>query len=219
MARVKVEAGGKALAGIVILGVVLFLFFRIKGSASNQTPPAYHPPAMAAQQPISSQHAKSVQHEIPSPGNEMVHSKPAPVEKPPQSEGQSRNEPAFAGEPLPKSTLSKGPIKIFFDFNRTSINKNVYCIFDRIEEAVVRNNLKNLKIVVEGNADAIGPSWYNIPLSRRRAARVADSLSRRLGIPMSEIELIANGSTKPLASNKTPDGRAENRRTEVMLYH
>jgi flagellar motor protein MotB len=52
-----------------------------------------------------------------------------------------------------------------------------------------------------------------------RAARVADSLPKCLEIPLNGIEVVANGSTKPFASNRTLDGRAENRRTEVLLYH
>ncbi len=77
----------------------------------------------------------------------------------------------------------------------------------------------NHRIVVEGNADSIAPSWYSIHLLRMRAARVADLLSKCLEIPPDGIDVVADGSTKPFASNKTLDGRAENRRTEVLLYH
>ena len=110
------------------------------------------------------------------------------------------------------------PARVFFDFDRANINRNVYCIFDRIEEAV-RQGRPASRIIVEGNADSIGPSWYNIALSRIRAMRVADSLSRRLGIPLKQIELLANGSAKPAASNGTREGRAENRRTEIHIFY
>lgn len=110
-------------------------------------------------------------------------------------------------------------VRIFFDFNRASINKNVYCIFDKIGEVVSRLGRPSVRIVIEGNADSIGPSWYNFSLSKMRAARVADSLSKRLGIALNNIELVANGSTKPAVSNGTREGRAENRRTEIHIYH
>lgn len=122
-------------------------------------------------------------------------------------------------KPITPPESSVKAVRIFFDFNRASINKNVYCIFDRIDEVVSRLGQENFRIVIEGNADSIGPSWYNFNLSKMRAARVADSLSKRLGIAMSNIELVANGSTKPAASNGTREGRAENRRTEVHIYH
>ncbi len=146
-------------------------------------------------------------------------SQPA-VEK--QAERISDNKPAqkhTEEKSITPPESSPGAIKVFFDFNRAQINKNVYCIFDRIDEAVRHVGRQNLRIVVEGNADSIGSSWYNVSLSRMRAARVADSLSKRLGIPLNNIELVANGSTKPVASNETRDGRAENRRTEVYIYH
>lgn len=117
----------------------------------------------------------------------------------------------------PESNLKE--VRIFFDFNRAGINRNVYCIFDKIDEVVSRLGRQNLRIVIEGNADSVGPSWYNFSLSKMRAARVADSLSKRLGVALNNIELVANGSTKPAASNDTREGRAENRRTEVHIYH
>ncbi|MGC8594528.1 MAG: OmpA family protein [Candidatus Kryptoniota bacterium] len=115
-------------------------------------------------------------------------------------------------------TVSAAPLRIFFDFNRAGINKNVYCIFDRIEKTVKSKGLRRVEITVEGNADSTGPQWYNLILSRRRAERVADSLKMRLGIPSSSIKIVANGSSKPINSNLTRAGRADNRRVEVLIY-
>jgi len=112
---------------------------------------------------------------------------------------------------------SSQPIRIYFAFNRAAINKNVYCIFDRIGEVATATGAAHLSIVVEGNADSIGPRQYNIRLSRIRAERVADSLAKRLGIPRKSIEIVANGFSKPIASNATRAGRADNRRSEVYI--
>jgi outer membrane protein OmpA-like peptidoglycan-associated protein len=110
------------------------------------------------------------------------------------------------------------PVRIYFDFNRSEINKNVYCIFDKIEKAVKEKELNSVEIIVEGNADSTGPQWYNLILSKRRAERVADSLSRRLKLPRNKIKIVANGSSKPISSNLTRSGRADNRRVEVLVY-
>ena len=192
MARVRIEPGGKVLIAVVIFGALLFLFFKIKGTQSTliQTTP---PPVSVT---TSSQ-------------NVATQPPPSKVTSQKISEESQRPE---------ETKSARGPIRIFFDFNRASINKNVYCIFDRIEEAARRDGSRNVKVVVEGNADSIGPRWYNIYLSKMRAARVADSLSKRLGIPLKSIELVANGSIKPVASNTTREGRAENRRTEIYIY-
>lgn len=119
---------------------------------------------------------------------------------------------------LESKNVPSTPIRIFFEFNRAGINKNVYCIFDKIQEAVRARGEGKFEITVEGNADSIGPKWYNLILSKRRAERVADSLARRLGIPSSKIKIVANGSSKPANSNLTRAGRADNRRVEVLIY-
>ena len=155
---------------------------------------------------IASSHKNNVTVESPQPS---VVTKPSNV-----AENKVTQKPAEVTPPE-----SNKPIKIFFDFDRASINKNVYCIFDRIDETVQRIGRQHLRIVIEGNADSIGPSRYNFSLSKMRAVRVADSLSKRLRIPLNTIELVANGSTRPVSSNETREGRAENRRTEVHIYY
>ena len=231
MARVRIEPGGKVLGGIVILGALFFLFFEIKGGTGTHAPhknPA--PVTRAPQVPLTSTSQPQKSLSTASESQQKPVSSAREESAAPRSEGEQLNKrsPAY-GESQPSSqaapeipartTAANVPIKIFFDFNRFAINKNVYCIFDKIVEIVRQQGARNLKIVVEGNADSIGPSWYNVVLSKMRAAHVADSLSRRLRIPFNSIELVANGSSKPAATNETRDGRAENRRTEVLLYY
>ncbi|MCL4511132.1 MAG: OmpA family protein [Bacteroidetes bacterium] len=207
MARVRIEPGGKVLIAVVIFGALLFLFFMVKGTESTKTLTSPLPAPVA-----ESTRTKTSQPPLPAAANSQNVS-----EQTSEAEVPTQNIPK-ENQQLEKQRSIRSPIRIFFDFNRASINKNVYCIFDRIEKAVRQNGSKNLKIVVEGNADSIGPQWYNIYLSRMRAIHVADSLSKRLGVPMKNIKLVANGSSKPIASNSTRSGRAENRRTEIILY-
>jgi len=196
MARVKVEPGGRALVAILIVGALLLLFIRVRASINKSS--------ISVQPPHQSPARVQIQ-QTQTPENRIA---PKPKE-------EESTAPPEANLPVP----SGEPIRIFFDFNRSNINKNVYCIFDRISEKVRRIGGQNFRIMVEGNADSIGPSWYNVDLSRTRAVRVADSLSRRLGIPLRNIQLVANGSTKPATSNGTREGRAENRRTEVHIFY
>lgn len=200
MARVKIERGGKLAIAVVVLGALLFLFFEFKPRASKKSPPAV---------PVEETTARPQPSQAPPKQEESKPVSEGVAQKPREPESQQ----AMSGRIAPKS-----PVRIYFAFNKAGINKNVYCIFDRIESIVRRDGAQNLRIVVEGNADSIGPAWYNVELSRRRAARVVDSLSRRLGIQMSSITLVANGSSKPIASNSTPEGRADNRRTDIIIY-
>ena len=71
-------------------------------------------------------------------------------------------------------------------------------------------------VIVAGNTDSIGTDAYNMKLSRRRADAVRDYLIQH-GIPATRITVEANGESKPVASNDTADGRAQNRRVELNL--
>jgi OOP family OmpA-OmpF porin len=69
---------------------------------------------------------------------------------------------------------------------------------------------------VEGNTDNVGDPRWNQDLSERRARALVDYLVSR-GIEPGRISGKGNGSSKPVASNSTPEGRARNRRTDVLF--
>jgi NitT/TauT family transport system substrate-binding protein len=69
---------------------------------------------------------------------------------------------------------------------------------------------------VEGNTDSVGDFASNQALSEHRAAAIVSYLVSR-GIPASRLVARGNGSAAPVASNKTPEGRALNRRTDVLF--
>jgi chemotaxis protein MotB len=83
---------------------------------------------------------------------------------------------------------------------------------------------KNTKVVVRGYTDnvSIGPGLRregistNLDLSSRRADNVVDYLVRK-GVDQNLISAQGLGETNPVASNSTPDGRAQNRRIEIIL--
>lgn len=69
---------------------------------------------------------------------------------------------------------------------------------------------------VEGNTDSVGDHSMNQALSEQRAASIVSYLVSR-GIPATRLVARGNGSSAPVASNKTPDGRAQNRRTDLLF--
>lgn len=69
---------------------------------------------------------------------------------------------------------------------------------------------------VEGNTDSVGDYAMNQSLSEQRAAAIVSYLVSR-GIPASRLVARGNGSAAPVATNKTPEGRAQNRRTDVLF--
>lgn len=77
---------------------------------------------------------------------------------------------------------------------------------------------KDKKIRVDGHTDATGEENYNIWLSEKRAASVKKFLEDA-GITASRISTKGLGPNKPIADNKTADGRQKNRRVEVIILN
>jgi outer membrane protein OmpA-like peptidoglycan-associated protein/ABC-type nitrate/sulfonate/bicarbonate transport system substrate-binding protein len=69
---------------------------------------------------------------------------------------------------------------------------------------------------IEGNTDSIGDFATNQVLSEQRAAAIVSHLVSR-GIPPERLVARGNGPALPVATNKTPEGRAQNRRTDVLF--
>ncbi|THH35297.1 OmpA family protein [Aliishimia ponticola] len=71
-------------------------------------------------------------------------------------------------------------------------------------------------IQIIGHTDSDGDASYNQGLSERRANAVADVL-RNAGVPFSRIQTYGRGESQPKASNLTPEGKAQNRRVEIVI--
>jgi outer membrane protein OmpA-like peptidoglycan-associated protein len=71
-------------------------------------------------------------------------------------------------------------------------------------------------IVVEGHTDSVGASSMNQELSQNRARSVRDFLVSR-GLPADRVSAVGYGPERPVADNKSPEGRANNRRVEIVV--
>lgn len=71
-------------------------------------------------------------------------------------------------------------------------------------------------ITIEGHTDSVGSDAYNLNLSNKRANSTKQYLSGK-GIPKSKIKTVGRGEKDPIATNKTPSGRAKNRRAEFII--
>ncbi len=91
--------------------------------------------------------------------------------------------------------------------------------------ASLRKNLDSLrrvdiqKLIVEGHTDSIGRDDYNQRLSRLRAETVKRILSGELGLDEKNIQAIGYGESRPIADNKTAQGRQKNRRVALKVFY
>jgi outer membrane protein OmpA-like peptidoglycan-associated protein len=73
-----------------------------------------------------------------------------------------------------------------------------------------------LKLHVVGHTDSVGDLKSNMDLSRRRADAVVKEVTTKHGIAAARLRADGVGPLSPVASNKTEDGRAKNRRVELV---
>ena len=86
-----------------------------------------------------------------------------------------------------------------------------------LDEAVrVLKESGDVSVSIEGHTDSTGPEQYNLGLSQRRAAAVSGYLSEN-GIDAGRLQTSGFGEEKPVASNETREGRAQNRRVELKV--
>lgn len=74
----------------------------------------------------------------------------------------------------------------------------------------------NSTVQIVGHTDSDGEAAFNQQLSERRANAVADVLLGR-GVPFNRIQTFGRGEDQPIASNLTPEGKAQNRRVEIVI--
>jgi OOP family OmpA-OmpF porin len=102
----------------------------------------------------------------------------------------------------------------FFDFDKSVIKPEGRRILDQVADKVKAMNLETL--IATGYTDSIGSVAYNLKLSQRRANAVKSYLVSR-GIDSNRIYAEGKGKSNPIASNKTREGRAHNRRVEIEI--
>lgn len=73
------------------------------------------------------------------------------------------------------------------------------------------------QIVIEGHTDSYGGDLNNLALSRRRAEAVGAYLTSEFSVPAFRISTVGYGETQPIANNETEQGRARNRRIDVII--
>jgi OOP family OmpA-OmpF porin len=106
-------------------------------------------------------------------------------------------------------------INIQFDTGKADIKPKYYDEIKRIADFMVKYPTSSM--VIEGHTDNVGKKVYNQKLSKRRSESVRKYLIDKFRIKRTRIRAIGYGMERPIASNKTADGRKMNRRIIAVI--
>jgi outer membrane protein OmpA-like peptidoglycan-associated protein len=123
-------------------------------------------------------------------------------------------EKAAKGKLIYQVTLSND--KVRFPVNKALISDEAKALIDEAVAPLVQEN-RGVYFEIEGHTDSTGSEEYNHTLGEQRAMAVRDYIAAKHGIALSRLNVISYGEDKPVADNKTKDGRAQNRRVVIRI--
>ncbi|AFL69294.1 OmpA family protein [Sulfurospirillum barnesii] len=105
-------------------------------------------------------------------------------------------------------------LHVTFDFDKSTVKSEFMPQIQKVADFMKQN--PGYRVVLEGHTDSKGSDAYNMKLSDQRAKAVAKALSS-LGVVAAKVSTEAYGESKPVATNDTEAGRAENRRVDALF--
>lgn len=142
---------------------------------------------------------------------------PAPVAKPAApaiTEDKSIQQVAAVTKKADNVTVLSFKEPINFRSNSEELDDSSNARIKQVASALKQYPDTSIRVV--GHTDSTGDPNYNVDLSQRRAKAVAMALVDE-GVAADKVSFIGHGATKPIATNKTREGRAKNRRVELEV--
>jgi OOP family OmpA-OmpF porin len=143
--------------------------------------------------------------------------KPAPTPAPVAAQVPKKAAPPPPPPPPPAPAVGSKLISLEgtnFDFNKATLTATGTAKLDEAVKVLGEN--PTVKVSVEGHTDSVGSDKYNQGLSERRAKAVVAYLVSK-GVDGARLSPVGYGESKPAATNDTAEGRATNRRVDLMV--
>lgn len=102
-----------------------------------------------------------------------------------------------------------------FPTSQAALNDSNLRLLGKVQRVV--KDLGNREVVVEGHTDSLGSDAINEKLSKKRAQTIKDYFISIGVVPANKIKVIGRGEQAPLVTNDTPEGRAQNRRADIII--
>ncbi len=134
---------------------------------------------------------------------------PAPAPPPPPPPKPAPAPPPPAPKPVPIFE------NVYFNENKTNIDPAAAKALDR--DAMILKDHPEIKVEIGGHTDFSGSEAARQKISEKRAESVKKYLMDKFNIPGDRMRTKSYGSQKPIADNKTKEGRAKNRRVEFRV--
>jgi len=147
--------------------------------------------------------------------------KPAPPPPPPPAPPPPPPPPAPPAPPAPPPPPPPKPVappvfeSIPFNENKSNISPEAAKVLDEVGRTLKQN--PNIKVEIGGHTDATGSDKADMAISLKRAESVMKYLMDKFNISADRLMVKAYGKSKPIADNKTKEGRAKNRRVEFRI--
>ena len=134
-----------------------------------------------------------------------------------KQEAELRNQMAGTGVEVQRqgdTIRLQAPENITFDTNRADVKPQFQPVLTQLAQSI--RQYPGTVVQIEGHTDATGSAAYNETLSENRADAVRSYMLQR-GVEAHRLVAVGYGMTRPIADNGTVQGRAQNRRVEVLI--
>jgi outer membrane protein OmpA-like peptidoglycan-associated protein len=119
------------------------------------------------------------------------------------------------GKLIAKEILKNSDSK--FKFDSYELSPEAKAALDKFVAGLIAQD-RGVYLEIQGHTDNTGPDSWNLVLGKQRADAVMDYLYKQHHIPLHRMQVISYASSAPIADNSTKEGRAQNRRVEILVY-